>query len=91
MAASPTRSRTARPATGAVCIECLHCGHRGVISERALGAHGLAADAPIAAFIKRLTCERCGHRSVKAFRTTGEDVRTFAAVPGIGQRRKHPA
>ena len=78
MTASPTRQAGA-PAAGVICVECLHCRHRGVLSDRALSRHGLSANAPIASFVQRLTCERCGHHSVKAFRAAAGAVRAFIA------------
>jgi hypothetical protein len=85
MTASPTREAGAR-AAGVICVECLHCRHRGVLSDRALTRHGLPANAPIASFVQRLTCERCGHHSVKAFRAPAGAVRSFVAG-AAGNRR----
>jgi hypothetical protein len=78
MAASSTRQANACGA-GVICVECLHCQHRGVLSDRALSHHGLSATAPIASFVRRLTCERCGHHSVKAFRAPAGTARSFVA------------
>ena len=77
MSASPSRQPGALTA-GVICIECLHCRHRGVLSEDFSPGMG-SANAPIASFVKRLTCERCGHNSVKAFRTTREAAPKFLA------------
>ena len=49
-------------------VECLHCNHCGVLPESDLPRYGIKPDAPIAAFIKRLTCRACGSHSVRAFR-----------------------
>jgi hypothetical protein len=51
-----------------ICVECLRCGHAGVIAERDLPHYGEAPGAPIATFVKRLTCQECGSRSVRAWR-----------------------
>jgi hypothetical protein len=68
MTASPTRQASAR-AAGVICVECLHCRHRGVLSDRILTRYGLSANAPIASFVRRLTCERCGHHRQGISRT----------------------
>jgi hypothetical protein len=78
MTVSPSRQSSAL-AAGVICVECLHCRHRGVLSERLLARHGLLANVPIASFVKRLTCEQCGHQSVKAFRTTRDTAQKFIA------------
>jgi hypothetical protein len=41
-------------------VECLRCGHSGVLLE-SLSDYGVKSDAPIATFIKRLTCRACGN------------------------------
>ena len=51
-----------------VLIRCLHCRHQSVLSAQALAGYGLKPDAPIAAFVKRLRCSRCGSGSVMASR-----------------------
>ena len=51
-----------------VCVQCLRCGHAGVIPEENLALHGEKPGAPIAAFVKRLRCQECGSRSVKGWR-----------------------
>jgi hypothetical protein len=51
-----------------IVVQCLACGHVGALSESSLPRFGEKPDAPIAKFIKRLTCEECGSRSVKAWR-----------------------
>jgi hypothetical protein len=51
-----------------IVVQCLACGHVGALSESKLPRFGEKPDAPIAKFIKRLTCEECGSRSVKAWR-----------------------
>ena len=51
-----------------IVVQCLVCGHTGTLSEKSLPRFGEKPDAPIAKFVKRLTCEECGSRSVKAWR-----------------------
>jgi hypothetical protein len=85
MTASPTREAGAR-AAGVICVECLHCRHRGVLSDRMLTRHGLSANAPIASFVRRLTCERCGRHTVKAFRAPVGTARSFVAGTSSAQR-----
>jgi hypothetical protein len=52
----------------AVTVECLSCHHVGVLTGAALVRRAIAPDTPIAAFIKRLRCSRCGSGSVLASR-----------------------
>jgi ribosomal protein S27E len=54
--------------TGFITVECLRCGHRGMLREADLSRYGERSDTPIAAFIKRLKCRKCGSQSVRAFR-----------------------
>lgn len=51
-----------------ISVECLRCGHRGELRESDLPSFGEKPDAPIAAFVKRLTCQQCGSHSVRAHR-----------------------
>jgi hypothetical protein len=37
-------------------VECLRCGHCGVLDETDLPRFGVESGAPIATFVKRLTC-----------------------------------
>ena len=53
-------------------VRCLRCRHQTKIPEAGLRAFGLSADAPVASFIKRLRCKKCGCQSVEASR---QDVR----------------
>jgi hypothetical protein len=85
MTASPIRQAGAS-AAGVICVECLHCRHRGILSDRILTRYGLSAEAPIASFVRRLTCERCGHHSVKAFRAPVGTTRSFVAGAESVQR-----
>jgi hypothetical protein len=51
-----------------VVVECLTCGHTNVLTREALSRFSIGANTPIAAFIKRLRCRRCGSQSVLAAR-----------------------
>jgi len=61
-------SRKSDRALGRICVQCLRCGHSGIIRESDLPRHGEEPGAPIARFVKRLVCQECGSHSVKAFR-----------------------
>ena len=58
-----------RETCGVVVVGCLHCGHEGSLSHTALVRFGLDPNAPIAAYVKRLRCSKCGSSSVMAKRT----------------------
>jgi RNase P subunit RPR2 len=60
--------RKSERAVARISVQCLRCGHGGTIREADLPRHGEAPGAPIARFVKRLVCQECGSRSVKAFR-----------------------
>jgi ribosomal protein S27AE len=62
-----------REIRGLVVVRCLHCRHEGSLSGPALARFGVDADAPIAAYVKRLRCSKCGSSSVMAKRTTKPD------------------
>jgi hypothetical protein len=51
-----------------VTVECLTCGHIGVLTREALTRFSIQPNTPIAAFVKRLRCRRCGSQSVLATR-----------------------
>ena len=51
-----------------VTVECLSCRHVGVLTGAALSRLAITPDTPIATFVKRLRCSRCGGRSVLATR-----------------------
>jgi hypothetical protein len=59
--------------TRGVLVVCLHCGHEGTLSQDALTRFGLNPAAPIAAYVKRLRCSKCGSGSVMAKRTTRQN------------------
>ena len=58
-------SERALRAEPAVTVECLSCRHVGVLSGVALLRLAIT---PIAAFVKRLRCSKCGSRNVLATR-----------------------
>jgi hypothetical protein len=45
-------------------VQCLRCGHFGVLTAETLSRLAIAPSTPIAAFVKRLRCRRCGSQSV---------------------------
>jgi hypothetical protein len=51
-----------------ILVECLSCRHRGAVTERDLMRFGVKPAAPIAQFVKRLRCRKCGSASVMATR-----------------------
>ena len=51
-----------------IAVECLRCGHRATLSADRLESHGLSSDTSLVLITRRLTCQDCGSRSVKAFR-----------------------
>lgn len=63
-----------RPANLVVMVRCLVCGHKGILDNRALAKLGMASDAPIASFVKRLRCTQCGSGSVMANRLAATEA-----------------
>jgi len=51
-------------------VECARCGHCARLPEAALPDYGVKPNAPIASFVKRLTCVECGksERACLSFR-----------------------
>jgi len=49
-------------------VQCLRCGHVGVLTAETLSRLAITPSTPIAAFVKRLRCRRCGSQSVLATR-----------------------
>jgi ribosomal protein S27AE len=49
-------------------VECLRCGHVGLLTAERLSRLAITPTTPIAAFVKRLRCRRCGSQSVLATR-----------------------
>jgi hypothetical protein len=63
-----------RETAGVVVVRCLHCGHEGSLSRNDLIRVGFNPDAPIAAYVKRLRCSKCGSNGVMAKRTTRQNT-----------------
>jgi hypothetical protein len=55
-----------------ILVQCLSCQHRGFVSERELVRFGIKPGAPVAQFVKRLRCRKCGSGSVMATRSTSK-------------------
>jgi len=51
-----------------ISVRCMSCRHRSTLDAAALKRFGLKPDAPIASFVKRLRCTKCGSGSVMAER-----------------------
>ncbi|GEM_PF-5991986 len=51
-----------------IVVQCLRCRHIGRLTALDLSRRGIAAGAPIASFVKRLRCRKCGSQSVRAKR-----------------------
>ena len=49
-----------------VTVECPTCGHTGVLTREALSHFSIQPNTPIAAFVKRLRCRRCGSKAKRA-------------------------
>jgi RNase P subunit RPR2 len=49
-----------------IVVLCLHCRHKGVMDEEVISDFGLKPNAPIASFVKRFRCSKCGSGSVLA-------------------------
>src|SRR5262249_31686862 len=69
----PTRKVLNNPRPFIV-VRCLPCQHRGFVSERELVRFGIKPGTPVAQFVKRLRCRKCGSGSVMAQRTTSKSV-----------------
>ena len=54
--------------SGGIIVRCLRCRHEGTVSDQELAQFGFKPTAPIAAFVKRLRCSKCGSGSVMAKR-----------------------
>jgi ribosomal protein L37E len=74
-----------------VTVQCLRCGHTGLLTREALLRFSIQPDTPIAAFVKRLRCRRCGSRSVLATRNppprNGTRPPTRPALPSAAADR----
>ena len=53
-------------------VECARCGHCARLPEAALPDYGVKPNAPIASFVKRLTCVECG-KSERVVYRSGEE------------------
>lgn len=51
-----------------VTVECLRCRHVGMLTAETLARLAITPSTPIAAFVKRLRCHKCGSHSVLATR-----------------------
>jgi hypothetical protein len=49
-------------------VRCLRCRHKSLLGNADLAAFGIPLEAPIASFVKRLRCKKCGSGSVLANR-----------------------
>jgi hypothetical protein len=49
-------------------VRCLSCRHKSLLSNEDLADFGIPLEAPIAIFVKRLRCKKCGSGSVLANR-----------------------
>jgi hypothetical protein len=54
-------------------VRCMQCRHRRFLSDEDLIEFGIAENAPIVAFVKRLRCTKCGSGSVMANRVASTD------------------
>ncbi len=63
-----------RQADLVVMVRCLHCAHKSILSNEALTRFGIKPDAPIAGFVKRLRCSRCGSGSIMASRVSTNEA-----------------
>ncbi len=52
-----------------ISIACLSCNHPGSLDERELPQHGLPESTSLVMLTKRLVCQECGSRAVRAFRS----------------------
>jgi hypothetical protein len=57
-----------------IVVRCMRCHHRGIIPEHDLVRFGLKPGAPIAQFVKRLRCRKCGSGSVMARRSISKSA-----------------
>ena len=53
---------------GDIEVQCLHCRHVGRVTPQDLSRRAINPGAPIASFVKRLRCRKCGSHSVQAQR-----------------------
>jgi hypothetical protein len=68
-AAKSVMSKVVNSPRPVILVQCLTYQHRGFISDRELVRFGLKPGAPVAQFVKRLRCRKCGSGSVMARRS----------------------
>ena len=54
-------------------VRCLRCRHKSLLSNKDLADFGIQPDAPIASFVNRLRCRKCGSGSVLANRINRDE------------------
>jgi ribosomal protein L37E len=57
-----------KPPELVVHVRCLRCRHKSLLSNKDLADFGISPEAPIASFVNRLRCRKCGSGSVLANR-----------------------
>jgi hypothetical protein len=62
-----------------ILLRCLSCRHEGILDDAALARFGANSTAPIASFVKRLRCTKCGSASVVANRIFETEARARRA------------
>jgi hypothetical protein len=55
-----------------ISVRCMSCRHLSTLNAASLKRFGVKPDAPIASYIKRLRCTKCGSGSVMAERVPAE-------------------
>jgi hypothetical protein len=55
-----------------IAVACLRCGHRARLSDDKLESRGFTRESSLVLITKRLVCQECGSRSVKAYRVGGD-------------------
>ena len=57
-----------KPPELVVHVRCLRCRHKSLLNNKDLADFGIPPEAPIASFIERLRCRKCGSGSILANR-----------------------
>jgi DNA-directed RNA polymerase subunit RPC12/RpoP len=60
-----------------ICIECLRCRHRGIVDAAILQQHGLSPDVSLTALSRRLVCQACGSKALRANRACLAEASAF--------------
>jgi predicted nucleic-acid-binding Zn-ribbon protein len=55
-------------------VTCLRCRHKSILNNQALANFGIKPEAPIATFVKRLRCSKCGSGSFIANRIAANEI-----------------